>query len=224
MHSHLKHLIVGHHMEVQYALSTFGIPVAALPVDCNGVRRNDYQRVWIQRRRKIEQMEQQTKIAPNPTPSSVTTSSSLLMVSPMETSSSSTPAFTRDSETQQPERPVTPPKRPLSPGALILHPESSDCILGRGRAIDQHQGNVKFRRYLQQPEVLKKYQDTPKYMKFQVAEPIQKILQEEQNVRFLKEHPSGRGWVIADDAAVRSKILRTFRRFITQQQQAKAAR
>ena len=207
-------------MEVLYELSAFGIPVAALPVDCNGVCVNDYQKFWIQRRQKIERRHELASILPPPAPSSGPQLSILSTGSPMEISSTGSAALDA-------ERLKSSSEIPLSAGTTILHPETSDCILGRGRAIDQHPGNVKFREYLHQPEVLRQYQDTPKYMKYQVAAPIQKTLQEDHNVRFLKEHPSGRGWMIADDAAVRNKILRTFRRFITQHQnqaQSKTAR
>ena len=43
---------------------------------------------------------------------------------------------------------------------------------------------------------------------------MQRILENDHKVRFLKKHESGNGWKHADDAAIREKILRTFRRMM----------
>ena len=96
-------------------------------------------------------------------------------------------------------------------------------IIGRGRPIDQHAGNVQFRKYLQSQDVLQEYIDTPKFLKFQNAEKVRCTLCEQHNVRFLRESTDGKGWYEVDRAAVREKILRTFRRILSHQQQHKKA-
>ena len=91
-------------------------------------------------------------------------------------------------------------------------------ILGRGRPIDQHVGNVQFRQYLQSPEVLQEYVDTPKFLKFQNAEKIRQTMTEHYNIRFLRENADGKGWHMVAVEDVREKILRTFRRILLNQQ------
>ena len=45
-----------------------------------------------------------------------------------------------------------------------------------------------------------------------MVEQMRKELQQDRDVRFIKEHDSGRGWLLADDVAIREKISRTIRR------------
>ena len=100
----------------------------------------------------------------------------------------------------------------------ILLPQDNDILLGRGRTIDQHPGNVQFRKYLQQDAFLQHYQKAKRCGKGQLADCIQKKLRTECNVRFLVEDAdSGRGWVVASAPTVREKILRTLRRLVLSQ-------
>ena len=101
----------------------------------------------------------------------------------------------------------------------ILKPLVTDCLLGRGKAIDHHVGNIKFREYLKQDNLLQKYHSLKRHTKGKMAETIHKILEEDYHIRFLKGHPSGNGWILADKTSVREKIARTFRRVIKQQKQ-----
>ena len=107
-------------------------------------------------------------------------------------------------------------------------------MLGRGRANDQHPGNVRFRQFLKD-EFLQEYSKTPHFTRSYLATPIQETLQREHNMRFLSrvedtvnkekntkkdgssnntnKHKGLEGeWVLADDATVKQKILRTLRR------------
>ena len=47
----------GTHVECQYALSTFGIPRVALPVNTNGDLSTVFHMAWLQKRREIEEIE-----------------------------------------------------------------------------------------------------------------------------------------------------------------------
>ena len=93
-----------------------------------------------------------------------------------------------------------------------MEPGPNDCILGRGQPVDQHVGNIQFRKFLQ--EHLATYANAPHYMKHKVGNEMQRMLQNDHKVRFLKKDESGTGWKLADNAAIREKILRTFRRMM----------
>ena len=97
----------------------------------------------------------------------------------------------------------------------IFLPQDGDILLGRGRTIDQHPGNIQFRKYLQQEAFLKHYQKAKRCGKSQLADCIQDRLRTECYVRFLIENQgTGRGWILADKTTVREKILRTLRRLV----------
>ena len=97
---------------------------------------------------------------------------------------------------------------------VVLCPTVTDCLLGRGKAFDQHVGNVQLRKYLQSSQVLDRYMNTPRGLKSELADEIIKSLTMEHGVRFLKQNLYGKGWSISNDhAAIRHKIIRTLRRF-----------
>ena len=97
----------------------------------------------------------------------------------------------------------------------IEEPKPTDCLLGRGRPIDQHVGNVRFREYLQQGPLLMEYQRAAKEQKKWMSDYIRKTLQERYGVRFLKQLDDRSGlWVQAEDRQAREKIARTLRRLL----------
>ena len=97
----------------------------------------------------------------------------------------------------------------------IFLPRDEDILLGRGRMIDQHPGNIQFRKYLQQEAFLKHFKKAKRCGKSELADCIQNKLRTECNVRFLIENQgTGRGWILAEKATVREKILRTLRRLV----------
>ena len=256
----------GNHLEVQYELLSYGIPLAALPVDSIGNHSNEYHQLWVQERMQIEKLEKQggrgtvappmdsseheTSVEPTagdgflnkPTgdvtaasvSSQAVTTSAISMDDPFNVNLEEIgPLDLDDIDGIQPgdgaaknSQPL-PREAPASPvipnevasGDRILKPEPNDCLLGRGRAIDHHEGNIKFRNYLKQENLLQKYHSLKRHTKGKMTETTQRILQDEYNIRFLKEHPSGTGWQVADAASVREKIARTFRRILKQQQQ-----
>ena len=180
----------GKYVELQYELQSYGIPPAALPLDTSGRVNNNFQKLWFERRCQIERHSQ-------------TTAASLpqqeIKLGELEKATISGPSSTTAS---------------LS----LLQAEPNDVILGRGKGFDQHKGNVKFRQYLQRPEVLKKFQCAPKYVKIEYVERIKATLQLELGVRFLKKEPGTISFQLADDVAITHKISRTFRRLVQHNQ------
>ena len=96
---------------------------------------------------------------------------------------------------------------------IVDEPTSNDCLLGRGKSIDQHDCNIRFRKILSDHPLLYDYRKAPKDHKRRIAEKTLKVLHDEYNIkRFLIEHESGDGWVVANHDDVLEKISRTFRR------------
>ena len=184
-------------MEVLYELMSYGIPVNALPVNSKGQLSVMYHHRWIQWRRQIESCS----MASNHVRSSVINQHSSSGTLPSDVKSGHSVPTSATTTTSSSSSPI-----------IFLEPDDNDCVLGRGKAIDQHVGNVRFRHFLQQKNILMEFENTPKNARLQMAVAIQQKLCEIFNMRFLKENPNGFGWVIATDDAVRAKILRSLRR------------
>ena len=200
-------------MEVQYELLSFGIPVAALPVNSNGICSTDYHLSWLRWRQELERKQ---RMLHNESKEIAAGAKSITTTTAMEVDHS----FPVVSNTS-----VTAPQKDTSPTPhvleIIVEPLDNDCVLGRGKAIDQHVGNVKFRHLLRRPSVMLEFQNTPKHMKFQFAQSARRELEDYHGMRFLKENPNGFGWVMADDSAIKGKILRTMNRFKQQKKRSK---
>ena len=305
-------MAAGNHLEVQYKLLSYGIPLAALPVDVSGCCNNDYHKLWVEQRRQIEQQSRNlnadasriiannaetqlssqflsslaalqsppplmqtnsqeivpmiTSINPIQPPTvtscntvtdfcaplgfegrQVVSSSQISLSMPQQQGPQALPSQFTSETTVDPfgASPYPPAIFQIGPNdgkfwnSIVLLPgvgtvtiflspmfpvsdskwslltiSKTSVLLGRGRAIDQHFGNVQFRRYLQQDAFMQQYQQTKKRLKAQLADIIRQNLQENCNVRFLIQHDTGRGWQLADDVAVREKISRTFRRLL----------
>ena len=199
----------GGHLEVQYELLSYGIPLAALPVNADGVGSRAYNCRWLQERRELEKQQRLMETASTAMVTSTTADSqkpttvtNYTDVVPSSTSTSGN---------------VARRSSPIYKEMLILEPMDNDCVLGRGKAIDQHVGNVRFRHLLQHPNLVMEFENKPKNMKFEFAHSARRVLEEQHDVRFIKENPNGFGWVMADDHPIKEKILRTMRRYIATQ-------
>ena len=103
----------------------------------------------------------------------------------------------------------------------ISQPNPNDCLLGRGKAIDQHVGNCQFRHYIEHhPTLVRAYWNAPKSFKRRIVDQMRMDLQRDLKLRFLKEQDDGLGaWKLADDDAIRHKISRTLRRILQRKQE-----
>ena len=193
---------------MQYELLSFGIPLAALPVDGFGNYSNQYHKIWMENRR-FSEMESAGR---KPQVSTSTAAVARLSTPPVAATGC------------EAQCPGSHSGSAAIHDGIILQPNETDCILGRGKSNDLHWGNVLFRDHIHQPEVWQAYRDRPRFLKYQIAKPIQEALLEKYNLRFLKEHPSGRGWVVADEKTIHEKILRTCRRVMLKNDVAKKGR
>ena len=112
------------------------------------------------------------------------------------------------------------PSRSSSKGIPITQPNPNDCLLGRGKAIDQHLGNCQFRHYVEHhPTLVRAYWNAPKSLKRRIVDQMRLDLQRDLGLRFLKEQEDGQAWELADGDAIRHKISRTLRRILQKRQQ-----
>jgi hypothetical protein len=88
----------------------------------------------------------------------------------------------------------------------IIIPGPLDVLLGRGKPLQKHDGNLNYHYVVE--GFHERYEQASKLEKTQIAKTIvDKIL--EQGGRFLKQEDAG--WVEIDDEAARTKISHTFR-------------
>ena len=85
---------------------------------------------------------------------------------------------------------------------------TDDVLLGRGKNIQEHPGNIQFRKFLEEHRDL--YEATPRHNKTLVATQLTQILTS-KGIRFLKQDQDKKGWVIADLKEAEEKIKQLFR-------------
>ena len=96
---------------------------------------------------------------------------------------------------------------PLKQGDYIAFPGRLDVLLGRGRNLHGHMGNIKFRYFV--GTYVDVYESASKDEKKDMSADIVRRLQRDINVRFLKKEETG--WVVVDDEVARLKVSHVFR-------------
>eukprot|EP00980_Cylindrotheca_fusiformis_P003404 scaffold758_cov104-Cylindrotheca_fusiformis.AAC.3 len=145
----------GSHLEVMYALRSFGIPQAALPLDSNGSLISSRISEYIQERITLEDQQEQAL------------------------------------------------------DGRIIHPLSTDVLLGRGWHQQEHPGNLKLARIVDEHRV--SYKAARKRDKIKLNWHIVEIIRESGG-RFLeRSQETGGGWVEAGEASARDKVSKCFR-------------
>ena len=157
----------GAHLEVQYALMTFGIPNFLLPVSGSGEMVLEYHLGWIGRRMAEERGR-----------SKVSTGTKSVIVS--DSSVSSADNFGEEVDATIPG---SNPERIVVPGPR-------DVIFGRGKFTRQHSGNVRFGQMVE--SYREQYESSAKFEKTILAEVIVRTIKETHGGRFLKQ--DGAGW------------------------------
>jgi hypothetical protein len=93
------------------------------------------------------------------------------------------------------------------PKTVIVIPALSDILLGRGKPIHSHPGNIWLHQLVD--EAIPRYEKCRKLEKTGLTiELVNKV--KENNGRFLKQEPSG-VWLVTDDEASRNKVSHLFR-------------
>jgi hypothetical protein len=198
----------GTHMEMQYALMTFGIPTKFLPVTSHGAITLAHHHNFLEQKRLQEQgLETCCSLSipvdgqPNTLPrqqkgGSTTTSTSTTSTTPL---------------------PPPPPKvTSYSAQQDIVIPGEFDILLGRGRCFRENPGNVRFNYVIEMH--LERYEKMGKIVKQVLAEELVDRLKETGS-RFLKKKKSnvdisttdGEEWEIVTDTVAREKVSHSFR-------------
>ena len=228
----------------------FGIPITVLPLSFNGELKRDHHEAWISERRQIEakmQLSSPEATTTSPIQAATDTMDAVddltvqvgspggLQIStinsrngmaeiceeariyPSTTISSASPtALANTSAASSSTFSVNREPIPAS------EPTIYDIIVGRGKNIDAHPGNVQFRNLLRE-KYMEEYEKAPKFRKTELAERIIRDLTD-SNIRFLQKNVSsdknaggngivnGDQWIEVDFSTIREKIGRTFRR------------
>ncbi|CAJ1936079.1 unnamed protein product [Cylindrotheca closterium] len=111
----------------------------------------------------------------------------------------------KDSSPMDVECVKIPPGLKVRPG--VVGPLSSDVLLGRGRGLQQHPGNIEFRIWMK--AYREEYENAQRFKRYEVAADL-KARYEAKGVRFLKKNDEDQ-WDYADANCVNEKIKQLFR-------------
>jgi hypothetical protein len=193
---------LGRWVECRYALMSFGIPEACLPLDSSGegLQRQEHME-WLRRQERLDDEEKRGgEMMSGAGISSACTPDSASIVSyPFHSPFPNTTT-------------VNQPKLALKTAKLITNPAPNDVLFGRGRQIQEHQGNVAFTSLVHSfyPEY---DQLSGKKEKTDFSQRIVTHFQATTGGRFLKPSSldSCSQWEEAGNNAARSKVSYAFR-------------
>jgi hypothetical protein len=178
---------------------SFGIPICAFPLTPDDGFLVDQFNQWIENQRRLDEMRKTS-----------------------ETSSSIADLFhnsmdTKDAKFSSDQRSSTGPVSPNAPLSLDRHdtpeikvevePMTMDILLGRGKPLQRHPGNVRFRELIACHAG--NYELGDKFQKTVIAADVVATIRESDG-RFLKPYGKG-GWEEIDDNTARLKVAHTFR-------------
>mmetsp|Transcript_15016 Transcript_15016/g.36677 ORF Transcript_15016/g.36677 Transcript_15016/m.36677 type:complete len:508 (+) Transcript_15016:127-1650(+) len=192
----------GSDMEVQYALRSHGVPEKGFPVDADGNIRKDIMNEWFYRHKEeIEAKKQHRKV--------LATHASLHQ--PVEYSnlghnaqeSGLEPVVAATAGTDQIESETNRP--PRKEGGI--NPSPQDVLLGRGWRVQNHEGNVRFRSFLE--AYSDEYDTAARLRKRQIAGQLVNLLRG-RGVRFLKQTDASE-WIESSFEDAEKKVGQLFR-------------
>jgi len=193
----------GSDMEVQYALRSHGVPEKGFPVDADGNIRKDIMNEWFYRHKEeIEAKKQHRKV--------LATHASLHQ--PVEYSnlghnaqeSGLEPSAAAAAGTEQRQFATTNLR---TEGGI--NPSPQDVLLGRGWRVQNHEGNVRFRSFLE--AYSDEYDTAARLRKRQLAVELVNLLRG-RGVRFLKQTDTGTGeWIESSFEDAEKKVGQLFR-------------
>jgi hypothetical protein len=229
--------LIGTDLACQYQLKCFGIVLSSFPVDLNGQMDLGCHRQWIQRRQEIENTASRTQFATvvaAPVPSAVLSQAGLVQVDSlrfdtqpagMSTSgwNSTTPTFNganahsgtggRSRFEKQainclPASNGPQPEPDTSRSmAQYVTPARYDVLFGRGRPIQCHPGNIRFRQLLEVHA--DEYERVSKFEKTLLAARLVQTVKATGS-RFLKQVDGDR-WVQVGEVMSHKKVSQSFR-------------
>lgn len=186
-------------MEIQFTLSSFGIPRKTLPVGILGKINTQEHQAFLDTQRSNESPRVVVSNLQDVTlPSSDVATAGCSVVVPVAETVPSSLGPSRQVPTED-----TDSDRPKD-----CFPTGNDVLFGRGRVKD-HPGNILLHRLI--AERRQRYEDAEKWEKTVIAEEIVAIIRERSG-RFLKPDKRNVGsWVAVDVETAREKVSHTFR-------------
>lgn len=178
---------VGTHVECQYALATYGIPLQGLAVNANGDISTFFHLDWIKRLREKE-VAKLAQALPFPIRSKVSASPA------------GGPKGWPDVVGKSPTAKETV--------NLILHPDEKDILFGRGKSVVEHPGNTWFRDIVD--NFMLRYEAGTRKDKAIMGDLLVSMVKNAGG-RFLKSLDDGACWEQVDDNTARKKVAHTFR-------------
>ncbi|CAJ1937748.1 unnamed protein product [Cylindrotheca closterium] len=214
----------GSTIELQYQLRPYGIPINTCPIDTAGNIRTDILNVWFQKHLELEALKNQS-LQDIPAPND----QDMMMLLPNEEELdglfgdydaggnidfeegsrqtvddfSSLDFINRISPVAIEARNE---KREAKP-ASIFGPTETDVVLGRGRDIQNHEGNIRFRKLL--VEYHDEYDVAPRFKRRKIVTDLRELLNS-RGIRFLQQRGSNE-WEEVDTKAAELKIAQLFR-------------
>lgn len=183
----------GSDIELHYQLRGHGFPTDTHPVDTNGNIRTDIINNWVH---KYQSMEEAITPGNLPDPSDP-------MLLEGDFGSFITSAIPNGDVVPNGDAPIQPP----SAIPALLVPRRHDVLLGRGRTIQNHLGNVHFREFLKQYS--DDYDEAPRNKRRKIATELVHTLKG-KGIRFLQQTESGE-WFESNFAEAEKKIGQVFR-------------
>jgi hypothetical protein len=195
--------------ECQCQLSSFGIPISALPVSSRGEVNLENQRTFMAMQRASEAIKSKRKESLC-VPQKAKKTPKALSRQPITTREDVFVAAPRPNEpniNEQPTGPASATSRPAKP-YVICDPLPNDILLGRGKPIQYRPANVRFRKMLDSH--IEKYGKGENGGRAVFSTYITHLVKEEGG-RFIKQQEDGGGWVEVDEATARAKVSQAFR-------------
>lgn len=189
----------GSDMELHYQLRSHGFSIDTCPVDTDGNIRRDIINNWFYNHRAMLEGTSAPASLPD-------LSDTLLLEEVPEGIGSLMEGFPNDVDinaTSNPDEQILP----LSADGSSIVPRRNDVLLGRGRTIQNHHGNVFFREFLKQYS--DDYNEAPRNKRRKIATELVRALKA-KGVRFLQQTDNGE-WVESNFAEAEKKIGQVFR-------------
>ncbi|KAL3938466.1 MAG: hypothetical protein SGBAC_006622 [Bacillariaceae sp.] len=174
----------GSHMELQYELRIHGLP-ASFPVDTAGNIRKEMLNVWFH----VHLAKEQGKANP-------------YLAQDSSEDEEMDDLLNEQDSTMPQDADCTNSK------SLVVQPTNRDIMLGRGRHIQNHPGNIHFREMLEAYRDL--YDQTPRNQRRSVSAEVARRLKG-RGIRFLEQTKDNGGWMESSFEKCESTIRQLFR-------------
>lgn len=201
-------------MECAFELMGFGIPPDCLPVNMHGDVKTKQHVEWIKMRKKQEEMAEQGKLIPLSSKGKrgykqeeEEEEEKDNAMDNVEKESNGKSNSNSNGNNEIGDNDVNNNASQSDPTTVIVIPALADILLGRGKPIHSHPGNVRLHQLVD--EAIPRYEACRKLEKTGLTIELVKKIKDDGG-RFLKQEASG-VWLVTDDEASRNKVSHLFR-------------